>query len=296
MDTPAAVFPAISPVGVPASLPDATIRSVAIRNFAKADGCGAYRTEVTGNKSVYEEYVRKEFETRFGKGTSHPIGQRTMDSLKPEALARLAAFCCVGHHVSWSGRLDVHKTIHGIEAGRVGGRAFEKVALGGAKQRRRALGYASKICTVVQDVRSGPRVKTLVMVTRAGGHKHVLRSMSAALPRQHVVGYPWAKTAGERADAMLGKLLGGACEQAYMDAQAAEDRDEAKKSARAAGRSDAEAKAAGEDATARASKCHCSLCAFNREGGPQVRAVADPEEMPSPCPPDTRARPTHAGR
>ena len=84
MDTPSAVFPSVYPLGVPRALPEAILRPVVLRNFAKPPkppNWGkmnvyeqvlwrrANRTRDKGNRAIYEEQARRAGENR---GTTRP--------------------------------------------------------------------------------------------------------------------------------------------------------------------------------------------------------------------------------
>ena len=245
MDTPAAVFPTVTPAGVPRSLPAATIRSVRLRNFAKEPL--SQEKGANGNAAAYSAKLQKELAGRFGFGTAMEASSHTMDSLSKEALIRLSCFCCLGQSAAHAGRADVHAIAQGLRHGRLIGRWFDAPPpgkpLAEKAQRRRHVGYATKLATVVQDVRKAPRVKTLVMVHRSCGHKHLLRMMGKEIGTRHVRGFPAAKTMSERADEQLMPLLG-----------------------------------VPHDSMARDGECRCSLCSFNRpSGGPSIM-VADSKE------------------
>ena len=79
MDTPSAVFPSVYPLGVPRALPEAILRPVVLRNFAKPPkppNWGkmnvyeqilwrrANRTRDKGNRAIYEEQARRAGENR----------------------------------------------------------------------------------------------------------------------------------------------------------------------------------------------------------------------------------------
>jgi len=119
--------------------------------------------------------------------------------------------------------------------------------LGAPAQRRRALGYASKLQSIAADVLaahppSGPTgPKTLVMLHRLSGYKALLRLLGAKMAVGAVRGFPHAKGA-ETFDPQMYAMLG--------DAHCAAD----------------------------GALCKCALCGFNREGsGPSV-LVADAKE------------------
>ena len=124
-------------------------------------------------------------------------------------------------------------------------RSFGEVPVGSASQRRRALGYASKLQATVHDVQHGPPgLKTLVVVHRLHGYTLLLRMLAKAIGPSRVRGFPPARTFTERNDEALAPLLG----------------------------------LAHDEGLALASRCPCALCEFNRPDSAARVMVADAKE------------------
>jgi hypothetical protein len=147
--------------------------------------------------------------------------------------------------VKYGSRADVGQVVAG-GAGRLLRAPCDELPYRSKAQRRRALGYASKLQTVVRDVekllRAAPGEKVLVMVHRGSGYKLLLRLLARSLGHGTLRGFPAARTAADKRDEHLLPFLG-------------EPHDEG----------------AG-------SECGCALCAFNRPCSPIRVMVADAKE------------------
>ena len=253
--TPASVFPQVLPAGVGnAALPDSALRKIRMRNFAPARDEKGKLLPKLGNRAAYESAVDDE---------TAGVGGRTLDAkmekLREAQLVRLSRFCSVGQGFAWAGRADICRRIHG-EAGNILKRPFGAVPLGSREQQRRALGFATKLQQVVQDIAAQPPAKTLVIIHRHSGWKLGLRLLLKKLGAARVRGYPpgniderheaerklaglkpmsrWGVSKGEWTGDEIGPILG-----------------------------------VKHDTLAAPGKCKCCLCEFNKA------------EQPAHCPP-----------
>ena len=252
MDSPRSVFPTVYPLGVPRSLPEAMIRPVTLRNLGRAHKPKDF--------AQWDEYRRSEWQrankhaSRNGNRAEYlakELASRQMRFLAPldaswdgETLLRLSRLCCVAQ-TPYCSRADVAQAVTG-GAGRLLRGPCDALPYCSKAQRRRALGYASKLQTVVGDVErlltKAPTEKVLVIVHRASGYKLLLRMLAKSLGHGRLRGFPAARTAADKRDEALLPFLG-------------EPHDEA----------------AG-------SKCGCALCAFNRPSSAICVMVADAKE------------------
>ncbi|KAL1523659.1 hypothetical protein AB1Y20_018594 [Prymnesium parvum] len=205
MDTPLSVFPRLTPEGVLRSLP-----------------------------------MLSKLEAGSDEAGDMQLSLRSADAIKLSCISR---FCAVAQTFAYAGREDVARTVHG-EAGRLLKREMSQVEYGSSMQLKRARGFASKLARIVEDVAQAPRYRTLVLVHRYAGYKLLLRMAAKRLGYDAVCGYPAAKTAAERNDPALARLLGPA-----------------------------------HDEFSGRELCQCALCTFNRgsSGAPWLM-IADAKE------------------
>ena len=93
MDTPRAVFPAVSPLGVPRSLPAAILRPVTLRNFAQ----NLPTPRDFGSWDPYTQYqFRRQQREANGpdRGNRHEYEQRVKEARLRRPNARLDATWC----------------------------------------------------------------------------------------------------------------------------------------------------------------------------------------------------------
>ena len=263
METPASVFPRLTPAGLPRALPQRCLRLVPLRNLPLPI-VERRKRGVEGNRRQYEAKVAEELGRLGGGGGGDgegllgadeggaegvggtEISLRDVDQIKLGCISRL---CALGQTFAYAGREDVGRIVHG-EEGRLLKRDVGEVACGSDKQIARARGYASKLLRLVEDVAKAPPgvdgqpLKTLVLVHRSAGYKLLLRMAAKRFGLGVVRGFPPARTAAERSDPTLLELLGGP-----HDEQAARG------------------------------SCGCALCAFNRGGdGAPTLMIADAKE------------------
>ena len=247
MGSPASVFPAVLPRGLPSSLPSLAVRSVTLRNFLSQTRTFSGRKhrnktyKVKGGNRA--EYLRKHNEALFLPRARKGPHATMRDVDSDMDLASLSRLCSLGQACNFAARADVAAVVHGSPGRLLRFDQPEYLPFGSRPQVRRASGYTSKLQAVVEDL-ARDRSKTLVMIHRQAGFKLLLRMVARRFGTQAVCGYPNAKTWSEKEDPVLSAVLGPA-------------HDEAK----------------GRDL------CPCRLCVWNRsgDGGPRVM-VADAKE------------------
>jgi hypothetical protein len=252
MDSPRSVFPTIYPLGVPRALPEAMVRTVTLRNLgklAKPKDFGTWghyqrrewihRTKHAARNGNRAEYESKERASREARHYA-PL-DANWDAAE---LLRLSRLCCVAQ-TPYCSRADVAQAVLGAP-GRLLRATCEELPYQSKAQRRRALGYASKLQCVVRDVEkmlaAAPSEKVLVIIHRASGYKLLLRMLAKSLGQHTLRGFPAARTASDRRDEALMPFLG-------------EPHDETAGSA-----------------------CGCALCAFNNPRSEPRVMVADAKE------------------
>ena len=253
MDTPAAVFPAVYPLGVPRGLPEAIIRSVTLRNFSKLPTPNAYRGWDEHARLLFRKQQREhchrgnraEYETKVRESRERRAFAPLDESWCLQELLRLSRHCCVAQ-TPYCAREDVARLVAGAP-GRLLKATFPEAAHSSKDQRRRALGYATKIQCAARDVeriiRRSPGEKVLVIIHRASGYKLLLRLLARSLGLAQLRGFPAARTMADKRDEALLPYLG-------------EPHD---------------------DSLGR--RCPCALCRFNDPTSPITCIVADAKEV-----------------
>ena len=158
MDAPRSVFPVVYPLGVPRTLPAAMLRNVKLRNFG--------HLSAPAGSEAWDEYQRHEFRRRqreqVGRGNRREYVQKVEEasgrhhgrgiheSWGAQELLILSRLCCVAQ-TPYCSREDVARFVNG-EEGRLLRGPCCALKYGSKDQRRRALGYATKLQIVVRDV------------------------------------------------------------------------------------------------------------------------------------------------
>ena len=195
MATPSAVFPAVTPSGVPAALPDEMLRKVSLQNFAAEES-----VELDG-----DDKKKKKKKKKVSGNLAQYLAELRKEGGPDEA--KLRALCSLGQSSSFAGGFGAGRPIQVLKGGE--GKLL-RCAFPSAPDpdlpwcNDRLHGYASKLAAVCDDLEKHSE-KTLVLVHSRHGHKLLLRLLYAKYGDK-VVGYP--KVNANQGDSDMLKLLG----------------------------------------------------------------------------------------